>query len=393
MRDPPDTEANKGGLFPTAIKHHVELGFDVHVASMSEMTQRHKDVINSLGATPFEPSMSVPEIFAKLRRFLLGNGKRARGPDLTSKKNLTRIASEISPGIVTGLQSYPTGLIAEKIASFLEVEYITWEHVSSYERSTPLSVSDPLMIEFLRGARAVLGVSSSLLNAINQRFSIALSNSSVLPNPIPLNYTQPLKSEVPHWLAEIPKPSFVFASWTSWRRLKRLDILLDAFEKIWKAKKDVTLVVAGPIDEETAKVHRDFSDRHPDVSSAIVFTGALDRESIRHLAEVADCCIIPSDFETFGLQMVEALSLGTPVISTKCGGPEDILGDKRLGLLCEKDNADALSSAMLHVHENHDTYRSEDIANIANNLLGHETIKRKWAAVYEGIAPIGRNTT
>ena len=130
-----------------------------------------------------------------------------------------------------------------------------------------------------------------------------------------------------------------------------------------------------------------FSVKIPMISNNIIFTGSIDRGSIRHLAQAVDCCVIPSDVETFGLQMVEAISVGTPVISTKCGGPEDVLGDHRLGVLCDKNSVDELSAAMLHVLDNYGAYRAEEIMRIADELLGDDAIKRKWAAVYEGIVP------
>ncbi len=391
MRDPPDTEVNKGGLFPTAIRHHVDLGFDVYVASISRMNQHHKNVIKSLGATPAIP----PKTFSTLidRIGLLSQSKKSskRGPDLVSKKSLSWVQREICPDIVTGLQSFQTGIIAQKISLFMNIEYITWEHLSMYARGSALPVSDDTFIEFLQNAHAVLAVSSSLREAICQRFSITLSNSHILPNPIPSNFTEPPNLPVPEWLADIPSGNFIFASWTTWRDIKRLDLLLDAFVKVWQQQKNATLIVAGRLKRDAVEIRQAFERQNPDIADSAVFTGSIDRACVRHLAEAAHCCVISSDFETFGLPMAEAIAVGTPVVSTMCGGPEDILVNSCLGELCQKGSSDALSAAMLRVMSMHETFKRDKIARVADELLGDAAIKRKWAAVYEGIVPGFRN--
>lgn len=61
----------------------------------------------------------------------------------------------------------------------------------------------------------------------------------------------------------------------------------------------------------------------------------------------ADCFVLSSRWEGFGNVIVEALSAGTPVISTACGGPQDILQNNKYGVLVNKDNQEELTQAML----------------------------------------------
>lgn len=46
-----------------------------------------------------------------------------------------------------------------------------------------------------------------------------------------------------------------------------------------------------------------------------------------------DVFLLTSDEEGFGLVILEAMSLGKIVVSTRCGGPEDIIEDKINGFL------------------------------------------------------------
>ena len=49
----------------------------------------------------------------------------------------------------------------------------------------------------------------------------------------------------------------------------------------------------------------------------------------------ADVLVCSSIEESFGFTLVEAMGLRTPVISTKCGGVEEIIQDETQGILCD----------------------------------------------------------
>lgn len=51
----------------------------------------------------------------------------------------------------------------------------------------------------------------------------------------------------------------------------------------------------------------------------------------------ADCFVLTSDFEGFGIAVKEAALLGTPVISTKVTGVKEVLGNGEYGILCDID--------------------------------------------------------
>lgn len=54
--------------------------------------------------------------------------------------------------------------------------------------------------------------------------------------------------------------------------------------------------------------------------------GAIrSQDELRKLYQEADLLICASRYETFGQTIVEALATGTPVLSTRCGGPQDAI--------------------------------------------------------------------
>jgi CDP-glycerol glycerophosphotransferase (TagB/SpsB family)/glycosyltransferase involved in cell wall biosynthesis len=106
---------------------------------------------------------------------------------------------------------------------------------------------------------------------------------------------------------------------------KRLDILLRALAKVEKDWK-LVCIGDGPDEKELKKLASDLNIDHH-----IEWLGWKEKpwESVSD----ATALVLTSDYEGFGLVLVEALSRGLPVISSKCGGPLDIIKDHVNGWL------------------------------------------------------------
>lgn len=62
-------------------------------------------------------------------------------------------------------------------------------------------------------------------------------------------------------------------------------------------------------------------------SESIIFTGEIDDEQLALLLNTADALVFPSLWEGFGLPALEAMSCGTPVLSSDCGSLPEVVGD------------------------------------------------------------------
>ena len=71
----------------------------------------------------------------------------------------------------------------------------------------------------------------------------------------------------------------------------------------------------------------------------IKFMGALLQENLVSHYQDADLLLMPSQHESFGMVMVEAMACGTPAIGFKgAGGTDEIIEHNHNGLLVEKEN-------------------------------------------------------
>ena len=123
---------------------------------------------------------------------------------------------------------------------------------------------------------------------------------------------------------------------------KGFDLLIRAFAAGFKGDRSVQLVIGGDGAE------RDNLRRLAttcEVTGQVSFLGALPREGVRQAMWAADAFVLPSLAENFGVVLIEAMATGLPVISTRCGGPEDILTPE-VGVLCEPGDVEGLTRAL-----------------------------------------------
>lgn len=72
-----------------------------------------------------------------------------------------------------------------------------------------------------------------------------------------------------------------------------------------------------------------------------------------NLINLAEIFVLPSDFEGFGLVIVEALSLGKTVVSTNCkSGPAEIIGNDEYGYLCKVNDSKDLAEKIEYAIDN-----------------------------------------
>jgi glycosyltransferase involved in cell wall biosynthesis len=102
-----------------------------------------------------------------------------------------------------------------------------------------------------------------------------------------------------------------------------------AAEQVLEKRKDVHFIAIG---ENDYPIFREDIKRRLDggcISGHISFLGF--RNDVRRILEEVDVYVVASETEAFNLAAVEAMAAGKPVVTTRCGGPEEIVVDGRTG--------------------------------------------------------------
>jgi glycosyltransferase involved in cell wall biosynthesis len=99
----------------------------------------------------------------------------------------------------------------------------------------------------------------------------------------------------------------------------------------------------------------------------------------------ADIFVSPSNWETFGIVIIEAMALGKPVVATATAGTLDIITDGEDGVIVPIGDVEALAEAIGHLAKNPDdrtrlgqraAQRSRDFEASAVAVMYSDLVKR-----------------
>ena len=131
---------------------------------------------------------------------------------------------------------------------------------------------------------------------------------------------------------------------------KGILVLMDALEIIHKKGLDFRFRVVGSERDVTYRMLEDIA-RQKGLENHVIIAGAKYQEEKHEEYRNAGVFILPSNYDTFGLVLLEAMQFGVPCISTNIGGIPDVLGGGR-GVIIKAITAEALAEALEYVIKN-----------------------------------------
>jgi glycosyltransferase involved in cell wall biosynthesis len=110
---------------------------------------------------------------------------------------------------------------------------------------------------------------------------------------------------------------------------KNVDLLLDGLVCMRKAGHSVTALLIGG--EPDRKLHRRLEQLG--LADAVKFSPYMGPQRLRDLLRTLDVFVVPSRQEGLCIAALEAMACGCPLVSTRCGGPEEFVIDDKTGFL------------------------------------------------------------
>jgi glycosyltransferase involved in cell wall biosynthesis len=120
------------------------------------------------------------------------------------------------------------------------------------------------------------------------------------------------------------------------------DLLLDAMPRIIGQMPRARLLLAG-----TGPLEPALRERARVYGAAVVFLG--HRHDVPALLGAADLVVLASQSEGLPTVLMEAAAAGRPVVSTRVGGVDEVVVDRRTGLLVSPGDAAGLAAAVVTV--------------------------------------------
>lgn len=270
---------------------------------------------------------------------------------------------------IVHVHSFAAGKYALWLKENYNIPYVITEHFSGFARGLLSETQIQLAKEVFSHSSTNIAVSKEFQLLLENKFNLKFK---YIPNIVNIDFFTPvLKSE---------DERFKFINIASLDENKNQKMLIQSFAKVFKDK-NVRLTIVG--DGPELQSLKNLIDELQ-MQEQITLFGRANREEVKTLLQESDAFVLSSKYETFGVVVIEAMSCGLPVIATKCGGPESIVRDKRVGLLTDIDE-NSLADLMKYLYENRDTYDSEYIAQYTKDKFSEEAVVAELEEVYNDI--------
>lgn len=169
----------------------------------------------------------------------------------------------------------------------------------------------------------------------------------VVPFGVDLNKFKPIK--VSSLFAEQQR---VIGCVKSLKAVYNIDIVIQAFKRLKdKGVENIKLLIVGDgsLKEEYKNLVKQL-----DLESEAIFTGRISQDEIPNYLNMLDVLVNVSEYESFGVSVVEAMACEVPVVVTEVGGLKEVVDSRSIGALVGIRNVEETADAILEIlnHEN-----------------------------------------
>jgi teichuronic acid biosynthesis glycosyltransferase TuaC len=294
--------------------------------------------------------------------------------ELAVRKLAGRIRKAFPFDLIHAHFTYPDGVVAARLGRRFGVPVLITEHApwemwanrptvlrraswAAREAAFHISVSESVRrsVATNAGDRGNLVV---LPNAVNGSVFTHNPGASYLPNQI------------------------LFAG--AVRPVKGVDVLLKAMHVLARSGREVNLVIAGEAfysryREEETKLRGMAAELG--LGERVRFLGKKTPDELACLMRESAALVLPSRMESFGMVLVEAMACGTPVVSTRSGGPEDVVTPET-GVLVAPADAEALAQGVAFVLDRRETYDAARMRAYALRNFGMDSVGDRLQKLY-----------
>jgi glycosyltransferase involved in cell wall biosynthesis len=284
---------------------------------------------------------------------------------LTRRLMRRYIAAFGRPDLIHAHNAVWAGVAASRIRCEHQIPYVVTEHSTRYTGEVVPQPEAKWAAEGYRGASTVIAVSRALAGAI----APYAGKPIVMPNCVDTDYFSPAGNTVRAGGFRFLAVAHLFAR-------KGFDILLRAFATAFPGGAE-TLAIggAGPMMSELVALAHKLG-----LAGRVSFLGGLDRNAVRAAMREADAFVLPSSRETFGVVLLEAMSVGLAIVATRSGGPEEFVTPE-VGVLVPPGDVGALAAALREVRASR-RYHSDEIRSFVRSRYDYAVVAKRLIEIY-----------
>lgn len=287
------------------------------------------------------------------------------------KRILRKLTRQNGKPDLLHLHVFLAGELAIWYSKLYQVPLVTTEHYTGFSRGIVKPWQMRLARKLYCYSNEVITVGESLRRTLKQ---YCQTDTQVIPNLVDIHRFKPSSEKLE---PNMDKP-YTFAFVGSLHGKKNPALLLKAFQLHIKIYPDSRLLFIGE-GELSSSLQK--MVEHYRLGDKVNFLGFLQPPDVAEALKSADCLVLPSRYETFGIVVIEAMAIGLPVIVTRSGGPEFFVTETT-GIVVDH-TPESLSAAMEKVQKT--DWDSNTIRKYVDDNFSSEIIVKRLTDLYNSL--------
>ncbi len=230
------------------------------------------------------------------------------------------------------------------------------------------------------GSKKVIAVTTQMKSALQKTFGLNSNKIDVIPNGVDTSFfnrgsAAPIREEL-----GIPSEATIIGCLGNVRKAKNYNLAIDTIAELKRQNFIAYLLIAGDDKNALAESHRKYAEEKG-VSDFVKWLGFY-QDTPGYLNSL-DIFLLSSSTEGHPLALTQAMSVGVPVVATKCG-VEEILKHEYNAMLAEVGDSASLAINIQRL-TNDPILRTSIIKNALTkitNELSIEVMCKKYIAYY-----------
>jgi len=245
---------------------------------------------------------------------------------------------------------------------------VTVHDMLTLHRSMQSKVKRFLIKKFLNKADKIIAVSEFTKREILNQTNVPEDNIEIVPMGVDISRYRPLNKNYSRSIFNLDlgcKYILVVASNASY---KRTDIALAVFNEIKKYRDDVKLIKAGYGQQLQGE--------------GIINVGFVPESKMPYLYNASDVLLHTSEYEGFGMPILEAMACGIPVVCSKKASIPEVVGSRKY--LVDIDSTDCIKQFAWKILDNLERKRDLKFVMRARNF-SWDNIAKRTVKIYERV--------
>jgi glycosyltransferase involved in cell wall biosynthesis len=214
------------------------------------------------------------------------------------------------------------------------------------------------------------------------------AQSKLVQHPVHyLAYGIPISEQTREPNSDIQQPLRILYLGRLEREQKRVHLFPQILEQLKVSGIPFHWTIAGDGSEKTA-LERAMKSAAP--TQTVSFPGQISYAQVPEIVRMHDVCLITSDYEGFGLSVLEGMEGGlVPVVSDLPAGIPEMV-DKTTGILVPVDDVAGYARGIIHLHEHRDELAAKSMAarERVKTRFSVEAMADRWLSIFPKTFPV-----